>query len=228
MPQDIPNNIAPLENGTAVGAAGMAGVVSIDSFKKDKENQMHKEIEAAKERLAELENNKLENDKTENKKPEDKKPENEKTEDKNIVPKIPGLQRTLISDSKNYFSEIQFNQQVETAFRSEVDSIYGKKGLLGIGKVNGLDTKEWKEMARLPANKVVEYYTSDSNKPELAQVAEKLSKSKEHNVLMGQVVGLMEKSSGVIRPFENENMEQFIKRLGGHTLRTLSQNTNTK
>jgi hypothetical protein len=171
---------------------------STPPVKKIDENQIHEEIVQAKERIAQLESEK-------------------------IVPKSPSLERTLASDSKNYVSDIKFKQEVETAFKNEIDSIYGKKGLLGMGKMSGINSKEWGEMARLPASKVIEYYTSDSSNPDLAAVAERLSKSKEHGILMKQVVGLMEKSSGAVKPFEGENMEQFIKRLGGYILRTFSQ-----
>jgi hypothetical protein len=70
---------------------------------------------------------------------------------------------------------------------------------------------------------VVEYYTSDSNKPELADIAGRLSHSKEHEVFMKQVIGLMEQSSGAVRPLTNENIEQFFKRLGGYIMKSFSQ-----
>ena len=116
-------------------------------------------------------------------------------------------------------------RETEAAFRSEIDSIYGKSGFLGMGKMEGINTKEWGEMARLPATKVVEYYTGDSTKSGLLpKDIEKLTKFKNHGALMNQAVGLMEQSSGAIKPFENENMEQFLKRLGGYVLRTSLQN----
>lgn len=126
----------------------------------------------------------------------------------------PNLERTLVSDTK-------INQEVETAFRNEIDGVYGKKGVFGLGKINGLNSKEWGEMAKLPASKVVEYYTGDSTKSGLAsEVVEKLSKSKSHNALMKQVAGLMEQSGGTVKPYENENVDQFVKRLGGYVLKT--------
>jgi hypothetical protein len=163
--------------------------------KRDKE-QTHMDIAKAKGRIAELEA--LE------------------TKDRN-----PNLERSLTSDSRSIISDSRFNQNVEVAFRSEIDNIYGKKGFAGMGRVAGVNTKEWGEMARLPASKIVEYYTGDSAKSGLpADIVEKLSKSKGHNNLMKQAVGLMEQSNGAVKPFENENMEQFIKRLGGYVLRT--------
>lgn len=126
----------------------------------------------------------------------------------------PNLERTFASDSN-------FTQGIEMAFRKEINDIYGKSGFLGMGRIAGMDTKEWGEMAKLPASKVVEYYTGDSTKSGLtAEVVEKLSKSSKHNTLMKQVVGLMDQSNRTVKPYENESVEQFIRRLGGYVLRT--------
>jgi len=126
---------------------------------------------------------------------------------------------------RSMMGDISAEQGVEKAFRDEINSIYEQSGFLGLGKVPGINTKEWGEMARLPASKVVEYYTGDSAKSGLPnEILEKLTKSKNHNALMRQTAGLMEQANGAVKPFENENMEQFIKRLGGYVLRTYSQN----
>ncbi|MEK7117052.1 MAG: hypothetical protein AAB837_02720 [Patescibacteria group bacterium] len=124
------------------------------------------------------------------------------------------------SGVRSMMGDASLGRETEDAFRNEIDSIYGKSGLLGIGKVAGVNTKEWGEMARLPAGKIVEYYTGDSAKSGLpADIAEKLSKSSRHEAFMEQAVGLMEQSNRAVKPFENENMEQFIRRLGGYVLR---------
>jgi hypothetical protein len=156
------------------------------------ENQIHQEIAEAKRKLAELENH-------------------------NSGTKNPNMERSFTPDIYGG----KFNQNVEEAFRSEINDIYGKKGLLGIGKISGVNTKEWAEMARLPATKIVEYYTGDSTKSDLSpEIIKELIKSKSHGALMRQTIGLMEQSSGAVKPFANENMEQFIKRLGGYVLKT--------
>jgi len=161
--------------------------------------EIHQEIEEAKQRLAQLES--------------ESKPTN------------PALERTLASDSKHFISDAKFNQEVEQAFNSEIDGIYGKSGLLGFGKTSGINSKEWQEMAKLPASRVVEYYTGDSAKSGLPNdIIEKLSKSKNHEALMRQTAGLIEQANGAVKPFENENVEQFIKRLGGFVMRLHQQN----
>ena len=121
--------------------------------------------------------------------------------------------RTMVGD-------VSVAGEVEQAFRNEIDGIYGKSGFLGMGKIAGIDTKEWGEIARLPATRVVEYYTGDSTKSGLASdVVEKLSKSAKHNAMASQMVGLMEQLNGAVKPFENESVEQFIKRLGSNVMK---------
>mgnify|MGYP001568897217 CR=1 FL=1 len=125
------------------------------------------------------------------------------------------------NDTRFVSLDSQFNQNIEAAFRNEINSIYGKNGLLGMGKTEGMKTKEWAEMARLPASKIIEYYTGDSAKSGLSpEIIKELVKSKSHEALMRQTAGLMERANGAVKPFANENMEQFIKRLGGYVLRT--------
>jgi|GEM_PF-4124143 len=132
--------------------------------------------------------------------------------------------RSLSSDTEAITSGAEFEAQVEEAFREEVDDIYGKSGILGIGKVAGVDTKEWKEMARLPAKEVVEYYTDDSDKSKLpTEIINSLSKSEKHSTLMRQIGELMKRTDGTVKPYENENMEQFIKRLGGFMMKNPPQ-----
>lgn len=118
--------------------------------------------------------------------------------------------------------DISGGQEVEKAFRMAVNSIYGKKGLLGMGRIEGVNTKDWEFMAKLPATKVVEYYMHDSTKSGFSpDVVGVLSKSKTHNALMKEMVDLMGKEAkGAVRPLENENMENFLKRLGGYVLKT--------
>lgn len=191
----------------SLGVVGMATTAGIlgegkddksplerEYIEKRDDEQIHRDIAKAKGRLAELEQQ-----------------EN----------RTPGLERTLVSDSKLFVSKIKFNQTVEEAFKSEIDSIYGERGFMGLGRVSGIKSKEWGEMARLPANKVVEYYTGDSAKSELApEILKKLEKSKKHQALAEQMKGLIAQSNEDLKPYNNENMDQFIRRLGGHVLET--------
>ncbi|PIR40305.1 MAG: hypothetical protein COV33_00500 [Candidatus Zambryskibacteria bacterium CG10_big_fil_rev_8_21_14_0_10_34_34] len=123
--------------------------------------------------------------------------------------------RSMTSDVNSIISGTKLEAQVEEAFRNEINGVYGKSGFMGIGKVIGVNTPEWGKMAKFPANNVVEYYTGDSNRAELPEeIINELSKSKKHSILMRQVIGLMEQTNNTVKPYNNENMEQFIKRLG--------------
>lgn len=122
---------------------------------------------------------------------------------------------------RSMMGDISSVQSVESAVRNGINDIYGESGFMGFGKVIGVNSKGWGEMARLPANKVIEYYTGDSTKSGLVtDIVEKLLKSKKHNAFMNQMAGLMEQSDGAVKPFENENIEQFARRLVGYSLRT--------
>jgi hypothetical protein len=82
-------------------------------------------------------------------------------------------------------------------------------------------------MSKLPAINVIRYYTGNSAESGLPNdIIEKISKSKEHNNLIKQTVGLMEQSGGAVKPAEKETIEEFIKRLGGYVMRTHIQNLN--
>jgi hypothetical protein len=114
--------------------------------------------------------------------------------------------------------------QVEKAFQSEVDGIYGKKGFLF--KTKGVDTPEWKFMKSLPAKKVVEYYSSDSANTTLSpEIAKELSQSPKHIKFFGQIKELMAESKGTIKPYDNEKIEPFLKRLGHFVMKEHLENS---
>jgi hypothetical protein len=209
----FPSHFPDYRAGGGVVAAGMAPIIG--TLDKKGQEQMHKEIrgeiDEAKSKLAKLE---------------------EKNEVKGVTNiRNPNLERSFASDS-------ELTQEIDEAFKRGVDTIYGKSGFMGLGKTIGVNTKEWGEMARLPASKVVEYYTGDSTKSGLfpdPEDAKKLSESKNHNAFMRQTSDLINEANrlaiergGVdvkFKPFDNgENMEQFIKRLAGYISKISSQN----
>ena len=116
--------------------------------------------------------------------------------------------------------DVYEHSDVKAALTNEVNRFYDKHNFLGFGTVGGINTSEWRFMSKLPANKILEYYTHDATKSGLsAKVIEELSKSPKHDAFIKQVVGLMEQSNGVVKPFENENVEQFVGRIGGFLLK---------
>jgi hypothetical protein len=188
MPNNFGGRVTNLSGGTALAGAAFMGALG-----KKEQQQMHseivEEIDKAKERLVQLEK------------------ENATKDNKDKIIRNPNLERSFASDS-------ELTQRIDEAFRSGVNDIYGKSGFLGLGKVEGINTREWKEMARLSASKVVEYYTGDSTKSGLA---DEITKSKKHNALMSQMAELMGQTNGAIKANDpKENMEQFIKRLASY------------
>lgn len=202
--QDIPNQIPKTEIGGAEMAAGgvamaAAPVVPIKSFKDGKREKLEGEIKAAQDRLNELERNHV-------------------AKNTGGSLKNPNLERSYASDKKIFYSERDFLERARKAFENETDRIYGQKGLFK--NVKGVETNEWKEISRLPALNVVKYCTGDSQNSGLPTVAiEKLSKSEKHGEFLHQIIGLLEQTNGEIKPFENENTEQFFKRLGEFVLK---------
>ena len=82
---------------------------------------------------------------------------------------------------RTYMTDAEFMKNIDEAFKTEVDGIYGKRGFMGIGKAEGVNTKEWGLMARLPANKIVEYATGDSKSAGLDEgVVKAISGSSKH------------------------------------------------
>lgn len=126
-------------------------------------------------------------------------------------PKMPEITHSMMSD-------VELAKQVEQAFDSEIDDIYGKKGLFG--KTRGVETAEWKFMGSLPAAKVLAYYQSDSANSNLDQrVIQELTDSPKHQNFLKQITTLMNEAQGKVKPYENEAVEVFLKRLGHFVMR---------
>lgn len=206
IPKDVPKYETPNQLGgetIMAGGLGMAGMTTVGAMDRNSSKgtdgeRLRLDIEEARKRITELEAG------------------GTKTGNPNLV-------RSSISDAR--FSRAADVNPVESAFRSEIDSIYGKNGFLGFGRLAGIDSLEWKEIANLPVDKVLRYYTGDSTRSGFsAEIVEKLARSQNHKALVDQTQGLIGVSKGIVRPFENESVEQFIKRLGEYVLRTNAKN----
>lgn len=126
----------------------------------------------------------------------------------------PNIERSMVSDG-------QVAAQVEEAFHSVVDDIYGKGGLLGFGRVAGVDAPEWRQMAGLPVAKVIKYYTGNSNDSGLSlEVSNMLFNSKKHTRFAKEMLRLLEQTNDTIKPFENERVEQFVKRAAAYVFKS--------
>ena len=118
--------------------------------------------------------------------------------------------------NRSMAGDASFAQSVESAFRQDIDSVYGSKGFMGIGKVEGVDSKYWGLMKGLNASEVVKYYTGDSMHTKFPlNIAKQLADTERHHTFAKQMLGLMGEAGASSKPYENENIDQFIKRLGG-------------
>ena len=155
--------------------------------------------------------------------------ENEITDAKQRLQTLEVKRPEMRPVARSMISDVLAHRDVEGAFRREIDSIYGKNGFLGLGKVSGQKNPEWLFISELPANKALAYYTGDSERSGLAPyIMERLSKSKAHEVLVKQILGLMEKSNGMVKPYENERIGAFFRRLGDYVMRIASKANNVK
>lgn len=112
-------------------------------------------------------------------------------------------------------SDATISSSVEQAFKSEIDEIYGDKGFLGFGRVVGINSKDWGLMRGLSASEVLKYFTGNSEDTNLsAKIINELAKSSKHQRLGRQLIGLIEETDGKLKPYNNENVEDFLKRLG--------------
>ena len=117
---------------------------------------------------------------------------------------------------RTYAGDSIVAQEIENAYMKEIDEIYGKNRFMGFFHTHGVNTPEWNLMARLPAREVVEFYSGDSSSVDLPQeITNELANSENHRNLWTKTDGLLKEVKGVVKPFENEKMSEFVKRLGG-------------
>ncbi len=120
----------------------------------------------------------------------------------------------------------EFESQLQEGFKQSIDVVYGKRGSFGLRKIAGVDTPEWKQVANLPADKVLQYYESPKNPNLEKNLVDILSKSTKHRNLIEGINKLKTEilsnsdSHVDLRPYSNgETMEKFIKRLGAFRMK---------
>lgn len=119
-------------------------------------------------------------------------------------------------------SDPVFEAKVEGAFSNGIDDIYGRSRFLGIGRIQGVDTKEWALMKGLSASKVMEFYTGNSEEVDFpSNIVKELSISDRHRNFWKQMDGIIKATNGVVKPYQNENVSVFMRRLIGHTLKNI-------
>jgi hypothetical protein len=136
--------------------------------------------------------------------------------------------RTMSSDTSAVAKNAEINQAVDLAFKNEINDIYGESSLLGLKKVAGIDTKEWKTIAGLPARRVLEYFKSPETSDLPQTILAELQTSEKHRRLVEHIAELVEEahkhSNADFKPYDNgENVSDYIKRIGGFLMREQSR-----
>lgn len=139
--------------------------------------------------------------------------------------------RTMKGDTNNIIQMVNrggelsnLDNAVEKAFYDEVQNVYGKDGLMGIGRVVGVNSKDWGLVKGLSANEVIKYFTDNSTETNLPpNIVSELTKSAKHQAFGKQLLGLIDMTDGNVKPYENENVMDFTKRLGKFVMEKHSQ-----
>lgn len=175
---------------------------------------LRREIGAAKNRLGELENSSNVT----------QMPLNRGVIDPDQLRTMRGDTNSLIRNINNGGEVSSLDTAVERAFYDDVQRAYGSKGFLGLRKVIGVNTKDWGLMRGLSANEVVKYLTDNSAETKLPpNIVSELTKSAKHQAFGKQIIGLIGMTEGKVKPYENENMADFTKRLGRFVMEKHSQ-----
>ncbi|MEK7117658.1 MAG: hypothetical protein AAB861_02680, partial [Patescibacteria group bacterium] len=85
-------------------------------------------------------------------------------------------------------------------------------------------TAEWGSVRGMPAKKFTEFFTHNSEESELpAKLKEVLNSAPQHRKMALHLNELMKLAEGKVRPFDNENLEAFTRRLGGFVMASHEQ-----
>lgn len=129
-----------------------------------------------------------------------------------------------LPEGRSMMGDFLDHQKVEAAFREDLDSVYGKSKLFGLTKIEGAKTAEWGSVRGMPAKKFTEFFTHNSEESELpAKLKEVLNSAPQHRKMALHLNELMKLAEGKVRPFDNENLEAFTRRLGGFVMASHEQ-----
>lgn len=132
---------------------------------------------------------------------------------------------------RSFKNDTEFMQELQTGINRDLDGIYAKKGLFGGIKVRGALSPEFLQMANKPAGLVMQYAENPRNTTLDTGTIDMIEKSSNHQRFINMVRGLRETVSKVrdinsedLKPFDNENMQSYHRRLGEIMLKSKSRN----
>jgi hypothetical protein len=95
--------------------------------------------------------------------------------------------------------------------RDGINKIFGKSGVFGFGKVEGVNTKEWKEIEKeLRAEDFMKYMEGESERKNLSAKQLKILESPKCQELINALDYLIKKIGKVIRPHEQDKPSDFM------------------
>lgn len=131
--------------------------------------------------------------------------------------------RTMSSDTLEVAQNAEIREAVEGVLNNEVNDIYGESSFLGLKKVAGVDTKEWKTIAGLPARRVLEYFKSPETSDLPKTILAELQTSEKHRKLVERINELVveagKHSNADFSPKGDESIVDYLRRIGGSLMR---------
>ncbi len=201
--ESAPDNFGNLaKGGAALTGATVVGKMFTDAQKSPAELQ--KEIEDAKRRYAELQNE-------------------GQVDSKSKFGVIQGGRdlKTNLGAPRNmrsYSNDLEMMNEMRGALGDEINNIYTETNWLGRVKTPGVESADWGLIKRLPAYKVLEFRYKNSKESGLPEeVTKELSKNKRHQKMLKRLDEFMEYTGGTVRPRKEEpveTFEDFMLRLG--------------
>lgn len=203
-----PDNFGNIATGAGVMVgATVAGKMFTDSQKSPE--QLQKEIDAAKARYAELQNDKPKFGVVEGGK------KSTIADYRNNL-SAPKSVRSLSGDSESM--KVESENVIREALDEEVNAIYDERDWLGRVKTPGTKTADWGLVRGLPAYKVLNFMYKNSKDSGLQEtVVKELRDNKRHKKLLTRINEFMEHTNREVRPREDgepESIEDFLIRLG--------------
>jgi len=176
------------------GGMGVAGLANVGIVNPNRA-ELGQEIEEAKRRLAELEGG---------------------SEDQKVVSidsRKPILERTLSSDINSAMNTTKLLETTNQTFEGGIDSIFGKQGFMGFGKVEGVNTPEWKEFSGISANDLLKYTKGEAERSSLPPKILKILESSKTQRFITEMKHLQSEARGIVPEDEKESVGKFMYRL---------------
>jgi hypothetical protein len=119
---------------------------------------------------------------------------------------------------RSYSNDLEMMNEMRGALGDEINNIYTETNWLGRVKTPGVESADWGLIKRLPAYKVLDFRYKNSKESGLSEeVTKELSKNKRHQKMLKRLDEFMEYTGGTVRPRKEEpveTFEDFMLRLG--------------